>query len=191
MADIFLFVGTILVAFQIVGDIGYIATFFSMPFSIPVLFLMKKVGLSFQRLSRVKLKFQLDRPNNTHKHNIFIKIILWVLLILSVIVFAAATAVTLPIMIAYTLICRPLLGINKLMNYIYRKTVSPWDFIFLFFMQNNIDIMQKDLNIKTTQKRYSDRNLLNVRNEKEKDLPFVAFIGLLFIVAGFILQIIK
>jgi len=186
-----LFVGTILVAFQIVGDIGYIATFFSMPFSIPVLFLMKKVGLSFQRLSRVKLKFQLDRPNNTHKHNIFIKIILWVLLILSVIVFAAATAVTLPIMIAYTLICRPLLGINKLMNYIYRKTVSPWDFIFLFFMQNNIDIMQKDLNIKTTQKRYSDRNLLNVRNEKEKDLPFVAFIGLLFIVAGFILQIIK
>jgi len=189
LADIFLFVGTILVAFQIVGDIGYIATFFSMPFSIPVLILMKKVGLSFQRVSRIKVKFQLTRPKNTRKRNTFIQVILWVLLVLSVIVFAAATAVTLPIMIAYTLICRPLLGINKLMNYVYRKTVSPWDFIFLFFMQNNIDVMQKDLNIKTTQKIYSDMALLNIRNKNEKDLPFVAFIGLLFIVAGFILQL--
>jgi hypothetical protein len=188
LADIFLFVGTILVAFQIVGNIGYIATFLSMPFSLPLLPLMKKLGLSFKRSSRIKLKFQLDRP--TQKSNIFIQIIWWVLLIVSVILFGAASAITLPLMMAYALIFRNLLGINKLMNYIYRKTVSHWDFMFLFAMQNNVDIMHY-FNIKTTQKKYSDRALLNIRNKNEKDLPFVAFIGLLFIVAGFILQLLK
>ena len=61
----------------------------------------------------------------------------------------------------------------------------------MFIMQNNVDIMQKILNMKTTQKKYSDKDLIKIRDENEKDIPFVAFIGLLFIVAGFILQIMK
>ena len=191
MADTFLFVGTILVAFQIVGDIGYIAPLFSMPFSLPILPLLKRTGLSFKRTSRVKISFQIDRTIVKKREKSLSQVIWWILLILTAIVFAAVTVATMPITIAYTLIFRPLLGINTLMNFIYRKTMSSWDFMYLSFMQNYVDIMQKDFNIKTTQKKYSDKDLIKIRNKNEKDIPFVAFIGLLFIVAGFVLQIIQ
>ena len=130
LADTFLFVGTILVAFQIVSDIGYIATFFSMPFALPILPLMKKIGLSFKRVSRIKIKFQIDKPSEKIRSNRLSQVIWWILFILSVLVFSVVTIATQPIMIAYTLVCRPLLAINKLMNFIYRKTVSQWILCF-------------------------------------------------------------
>ena len=188
MAQTFLFVGAILVAFQYVGDIGYIATLFSMPFALPIQPLMKKLGLSYKRVSPVQLSFQIDQPTERKIRSKMIRVIWWVLFILSIIIFSIVTLATQPIMIAYLLICRPLLGINKLLNLIYEKTISQWDIIYLVNMQNRINFMQNVLKIKTTKKRYSDKDLLRIRKEKG-EIPFVAFIGLIFLVAGFILQL--
>jgi len=188
LAQTFLFVGAILVAFQYVGDIGYIATLFSMPFALPIQPLMKKLGLSYKRVSPVQLSFQIDQPTERKIRSKMIRVIWWVLFILSIIIFSIVTLATQPIMIAYLLICRPLLGINKLLNLIYEKTISQWDIIYLVNMQNRINFMQNVLKIKTTKKRYSDKDLLRIRKEKG-EIPFVAFIGLIFLVAGFILQL--
>lgn len=188
LAQTLLFVGAMLVAFQYVGYIGYIATLFSMPFALPIQPLMKKLGLSYKRVSPVQLSFQIDQPTERTIRNKMIQVIWWVLLILSIIIFSIVTIATQPIMITYVLICRPLLGINKLLNLIYEKTISQWDFMYLVIMQNNINIMQNVLKIKTTKKKYSDKDLLKIRKERG-ELPFVAFIGLIFIVAGFILQL--
>ncbi len=187
MEQTLLFVGTMLVAFQYVSDIGYIATLFSMPFALPIKPLMKKLGLSYKRVSPVKLSFQMDQPTERRMRNKIIQIIWWLLFILSVAIFATVTIATQPIMIAYLLIGRPLLGINKLLNLIYEKTISEWDIVYLVIMQNTINFMQSGLKIKTTKKKYSDKDLLKIRKEKG-ELPFLAFIGLICIVAGFILQ---
>jgi len=188
LAQTLLFVGTMLVAFQYVSDIGYIATLFSMPFALPLQPLMKKLGLSYKRVSPVQLGFQIEQPTKRTTRNRMIQIIWWILFILSIIVFSIVTIATQPIMIAYVLICRPLLGINKLLNLIYEKTISQWDFIYLVMMQNNIRIMQNVFKIKTTKKKYSDKDLLKIRKNKG-EIPFVAFIGLICIVAGFVLQL--
>lgn len=182
MAQILLFVGAMLVAFQYVGDIGYIATLFSMPFALPLQPLMKKVGLSYKRVSPIQLGFQIDQPTEGTTRNRLMTIIWWILFILSMIVFLAVTIATQPIMLAYVLICRPLLGINKLLNLVYEKTITPWNFLYLTIMQNYIN------KIKTTKKKYSDNELLKIR-KKKGEIPFLAFIGLLCIVAGFILQL--
>lgn len=181
MAQILLFVGAMLVAFQYVGDIGYVATLFSMPFALPLQPLMKKVGFSYKRVSPIQLGFQIDQPTERTTRNRMMTIILWILLILSTIVFVVVSIATQPIMIAYFLICRPLLGINKLLNRIYEKSIAPWNFLFLTIMQSYIN------KIRTTKKRYSDKELLKIR-KKKGEIPFLAFIGLLCIVAGFILQ---
>ena len=177
-----------LVAFQYVSDIGYIATLFSMPFALPIQPLMKKLGLSYKRVSPVQLGFQIDQPTEKTKRNKIVLLGWWILFIFSAVIFSAVTIATQPIIIEYVLICRPLLGINKLLNLIYEKTISQWDFIYLVMMQNNINIMQNVFKIKTTKKKYSDKDLLKIR-KKKSEIPFVAFIGLLCIVAGFILQL--
>jgi hypothetical protein len=69
LAETLLFVGTMLVAFQYVSDIGYIATLFSMPFALPIKPLMKKLGLSYKRVSPVQLGFQIDQPTERTKRN--------------------------------------------------------------------------------------------------------------------------
>lgn len=177
-----LFVGAMLVAFQYVGDIGYIATLFSMPFALPVQPLMKKLGLSYKRVTPIQLGFQLDQPAERTTRNRTMRIVWWTLFILSTIVLFAVTIATQPIMIAYILISRPLVGINKLLNRIYEKSIAPWNFLYLTIMQSYID------KIRMTKKKYSDKELLKIR-KKKGEIPFLAFIGLLCIIAGFILQI--
>jgi len=189
MAEIFLFIGTILVAFQIVGDIGYIATIFSMPFALPILPLMRKVGLKYTRPSPSQLGFEMVYGKDRNKLRFVSQFGWWTLLILVGAMFIIVTAATQPIMLAYMLICQPLLGINKLLNLIYKKTIEPWDFIYLVMMQKNINAMHA-LNIRTTKRNYSDKSLLKIRNKKG-EIPFVAFIGVLFIIVGFIFQLIK
>lgn len=184
MAQILLFVGAMLVAFQYVGDIGYIATLFSMPFALPLQPLMRKLGIRYERESRIQLSFKTDQSIEKTARSRISRIIWWILFALSTIVLVVVTIATQPIMLAYLLVCRPLLGINKLLNLIYKKTISQWDFVYL-------TIMQKLLS-KTgiSKKKYSDSELLRIR-EKKGEIPFLAFIGLLCIVAGFILQLVQ
>lgn len=183
-----LFLGTMLVAFEYLGDIGYIATFISMPFALPIQPLMKKLGLSYKRVSPVQLGLQIDKSTEKTVLNKMKQVVWWILLILSMSIFTIVTIVTQPIMLTYLLICRPLLGINKIMNYIYQRTISPWDFIYLVGMQNTINVMHDVFNIKTTKKKFSDTDLLKIR-KKKGEIPFVGFIGLICIIVGFILQI--
>ena len=56
--------------------------------------------------------------------------------------------------------------------------------------QQGIHILQNVLKVKTTKKTYSDKDLRKMRAEKG-ELPFLAFIGLLCIVTGFVLQLIN
>lgn len=182
LAQILLFVGAMLVAFQYVGDIGYIATLFSMPFALPLQPLMRKLGLGYKRVTPIQLGFQIDQPIQRITRNKMIRAVWWILFILSTIVLLAVTIATQPIMIAYLLISRPLMGINKLLNLIYEKTIAPWNFLYLTIMQSYIS------KIGMTKKKYSDRELLKIR-KKKGEIPFLAFVGLLCIVAGFILQI--
>lgn len=182
MAQILLFVGAMLVAFQYVGDIGYIATLFSMPFALPLQPLMRKLGLGYKRVTPIQLGFQIDQPTEKTTHSRLSATIWWILLVLSTIVLLAVTIATQPIMIAYLLVCRPLMGINKLLNLVYKKTIAPWNFLYLTIMQSYIS------KIGMTKKKYSDRKLLKIR-KKKGEIPFLAFVGLLCIVAGFILQI--
>lgn len=185
-----LFIGAMLVAFQYVGDIGYIATLFSMPFALPLKPLMNKLGISYKRESSLQLGFQIDQQKEKTKRQKWMQIIWWILFLLSVIIFFIVWIVTLPIMIIYLSICKPLIGINKLLNIIYKKAISPWDIIYLVAMQQNIHTLQNVFKVKTMKKTYSDKNLLKIRAEKG-ELPFLAFIGLLCIVTGFVLQLLN
>jgi hypothetical protein len=188
LPQIFLFVGTLLVAFQFVGDIGYVATLISMPFALPLPPLMRKLGINYKRMSPMQLGFQISEQTTGMTCNRLLRVIWWVLFILTAIIFSAVTLVTQPIMLAYLFIGRPLIGINKILNAIYQTSMNPWDIIYLTRMQQRIHIMQK-MGVKTTKKHYSDQQLLKIRRKKG-ELPFLAFFGLLCIAAGFILELI-
>ena len=188
MPQILLFVGTLLVAFQYVGNIGYAATLISMPFALPLSPLMRKLGIGYKRISPMQLGFRLDEQTDRQTRNRFVRAIWWILLFVSIIIFFIIWLATLPIMLAYLLVCRPLLGINKILNLIYQKAISPWDVIYLIGMHQHIHIMQK-MGIKTTKKHYSDKQLLKIR-KKQGEIPFLAFFGLLCIAAGFVLELI-
>lgn len=189
LAETLLFVGALLVAFQYVGDIGYAATLMAMPFALPLSPLMRKLGISYKRVSPMQLGFQISEETTGVTRNKPIRVIWWILFIFTAICFSAVTLVTQPIMLAYLFIGRPLLGINKILNAVYQTSMNPWDIIYLTSMQQGIHMMQK-MGIKTTKKHYSDKQLLKIR-EKKGELPFLAFFGLLCIVAGFILQLMK
>jgi hypothetical protein len=170
-----------LVAFQYVGDIGYIGTLFSMPFALPLQPLMRKLGINYRRVTPIQLHLQMDQPTESRW---MIRAIWWILFALSTIVFAVVSIATQPIMLAYLLISRPLMGINKLLNLAYEKSVAPWDFLFLTLVQGYISKMGM------TNKKYADRELLKIR-KKKGEIPFLALIGVLCIVAAFILHIVQ
>jgi len=181
VAETLLFVGTMLVAFQYVGDIGHIATLFSMPFALPLQPLMKKLGISYKRVTPIQLGLQTDQSTESRR---MVRVIWWILFVLSTIVFAVVSIATQPIMIAYLLISRPLMGINRLLNLAYEKSIAPWNFLFLTITQGYISRMRM------TKRKYSDKELLKIR-KKKGEIPFLAFIGVLCIVAAFILHIVQ
>lgn len=189
MPQILLFIGTMLVAYQYVGDIGYVVTLLSLPFSLPLSPLMKKLGISFKRFSYTQLGFEISENTIGVARNKCVRLIYWILFIITAILFSVVTLITQPIMWAYLIIGRPLLGINKMLNAVYQSSINPWDIIYLTQMQQHIHIMQK-MGIKTKKKHYSDKQLLKIREQKG-ELPFIAFFGLLCIIAGFILQLIQ
>ena len=177
-----------LVAFQYVSDIGYVATLFSMPFALPIKPLMNKLGLHIIKTSPVQLKFQIEPPKGRTKKFKVSQVILWLLLIIFAILFGLITLITQPIMLVYFVIGRPLLGINKLLNFLHEKFFTQWSDIYLVGVRNTVAFNKKYFKMQTTKEEYSDEELLEIR-KKKGELPFPAFIGLLLIIAGFILQL--
>ena len=89
LSQTLLFVGAMLVAFQYVSGIGYVATLFSMPFALPLKPLMKKLGISFKRESSVQLGFQIDQQKEKTKRQKWMQIIWLMLFLLSLVIFFA------------------------------------------------------------------------------------------------------
>ncbi len=185
MANVFLFIGAILVAYQYVGDIGYLATLLSAPFGLTIKPLMKRLGLDIKK-SNNQLSFQTRQLKV--KRPMIQQITLWFFLLFSIILFAFVTLITQPIMVAYWVIGIPLMNLNKLLNLVYEEFFSQWQDIYLVTLRNSLTIRKKYFGITTKKANYSDHELLDIR-KKKGELPFLGFLGLLFILAGFVLQV--
>ena len=83
-------------------------------------------------------------------------------------------------MLIYFFVGRPLLFINTLLNLLFEKSMTPWKDFYIFLVKETF----RKRGIKT---KLTGDELWEKRKEKGEK-PFIAFIGLLFIVAGFILQ---
>ncbi len=194
MAQIFLFIGTILIAFQIVSDIGYLASVSALPFAYPVSITMKKVGLRIWRASRTNIGYRIDNIPKRSVRDWFRFIMWWVIFIISFSILAVITLVTQPVMIVYIVVGRTLFAINRFLNYVYEYSFAPWEIIYLVMTQRSIDLMKiismKIFKRNFLKKRYSDKAIRRIR-KKKGELPFVAFIGLVFVIAGFVLQVVS
>jgi len=97
-------------------------------------------------------------------------------------------------MIVYIVVGRTLFAINRFLNYVYEYSFAPWEIIYLVMTQRSIDLMKiismKIFKRNFLKKRYSDKALRRIR-KKKGELPFVAFIGLVFVIAGFVLQVVS
>ena len=181
MEKTLLFIGAMLVAFQYVSDIGYVATLFSVPFILPLKPIMNKLGLYIEKSSPIKLSFKWNPPKGNSKKFIVTQVILWLIFIILVILSGVITLLTQPIMIVYFIIGRPLLGMNKLLNLLHEKFFTQCSNRYLAFSK-------KYFGTQTTKDQYSDEEWLEI-HKKKGELPFLAFIGLLFIITGFIIQL--
>ena len=191
MENTLLFIGAMLVAFQYVGDIGYASSLFALPFALPIMPLLRKVGLTFVWAIPLKGKWEITKPKTKCKLVKFyiVQVGWWILFILSGTLLVVATITLSPIMLVYYFVGRPLLAINTLLNQLFEKSMAPWKDLYIFFLKEYLRFWR----MKT---KLTDNELWEKRNEKwekrnEKgEKPFLAFIGLLFIVAGFVLQLI-
>ncbi|MDO8715619.1 MAG: hypothetical protein Q7J73_02255 [Dehalococcoidales bacterium] len=184
--------GTILLAFEFVGDIGYLGTLFSAPIGLSIRPLMKRLGLGFEKRNgtflNMKWWFLIGVFTGRTKKPLGQQIGLWFLFIIAIVIFSMVTIVTQPIMMAYFVIGRPLMAMNKLLNFVYEKLFLDMQDIYIVGVRDTIEIQKKYFGMKPKKERYSDRELLEIR-KKKGELPFLAYFGLLFILAGFILQI--
>lgn len=181
MEQTLLFIGAMLVAFQYVGDIGYTSTLFSMPFALPIRPIMRKIGLTFTMALPIKAEWNIRKPSQKRAKFYIVQIAWWILFILSTTLFIVVSIALSPIMFVYLFIGRPILSINKLLNLIMEKSMAPWKDVYIFFLRESLRIWR----IET---KHTDDELWAKRKQKGEK-PFIAFIGLLFIVAGFILQL--
>ena len=164
-AIILLYVGTILVAFQIVGNIGYISSLITLPLALPIKSLLNK---SMQE-QEGKWKFR-DFASRTGY---------FILFVISALVFLAVGTAMLPVMVVYFFIGQPLLAINTILNILYHKSLEPWKNEFL--SQFHLTLAFRKIETKLT-----DEEIW--RNTRERKIPFLALFGLVCITVGFILQ---
>ncbi len=181
MEQTLLFIGAMLVAFQYVGDIGYASSLFALPFTLPIRPLMTKIGLTVNFALPIKATWEIKTPSQKRVIFYITQVAWWILFILVVTIATIITAVLSPIMMVYFFIGRPLLLINKLLNSLYETSLTPWQDLYSLMMRLSLKRMKIN-------KEFTDKELWEMRKQKGEK-PFIAFIGLLFIVAGFILQL--
>ncbi|MFC2038982.1 hypothetical protein ACFLUG_04355 [Chloroflexota bacterium] len=184
MENTFLFIGAMLVSFQYVGKIGLASSLFALPFTLPIRPLLRKVGLTIVWAIPLKGKWEITKPTSKLKLVKFYiaQVCWWILFVLSLTLLTIVTIGLSPVMFVYYLIGRPLLLINALLNLLFEKSMTPWKDYYVSIYRKNLQLIGK----KT---KFTDNELWKQRKE-QGDKPFIAFIGLLFIVAGFILQLI-
>ena len=181
MEQTLLFIGAMLVAFQYVGDIGYASSLFALPFALPIKPLLKKVGLTIVWAIPLKAEWKIEKPPQKLVKFYIVQACWWILFVSSLILFSVITITLLPIMLIYYFVGRPLLFINTLLNLLFEKSMTQWKDLYIFLLKETFKIRR----IKT---KLTDDELWEKRKEKGEK-PFIAVIGLLFIEAGFILQL--
>ncbi len=162
LANALLYIGNMLIAFEIVGEIGYLQTLFNLLFA-------RMIPLALSKLMHPETKSN------------FIKVFFSFLLILAVITLIMGSLVFLPIMVAY-FIGRTLIWLNLILNKLLLWVIEPWKEIY--FVGVRSAIKGKPIKIKPT-----DRNLWKIAGEHK--VRFIALFGVIFLTAGFILQIIN
>ncbi len=167
-AIILLYVGTILVAFQIVGNIGYISSIITLPLALPIKPLLNK---SMQK-QKGKRKFR-DFASRTGY---------FILFVISAVVFLAVGTAMLPVMVVYVFIGQPLLAVNTILNIFYHKSLEPWK--EEFFLQLHLTLAFRKIETKITDEEIWKRT-------REKEVPFLALFGVVCVTVGFILQLIQ
>jgi hypothetical protein len=165
LADIFLFSGTILIAFEIVGDIGHLGSLITLQFS-------RRIKPLFYALMRKPTK----KSTKISSHSVlnYVGFFAVTFLVLMAFVF------TFPIQVCYFLIGRPLIWINAQLNKVYQKSLQPWKNEFIM----GVRITLAEVNYK---KKVSDKQIIDA--QKKKLIPFLALIGVVFLTVGFVLQI--
>jgi len=166
-ANILLYVGTILIAFQIVGNIGFVSTIISLPLAIPIPFFLKKFTQKYTGKRRAVI------AKKTGYFSLFL---------LTTLVFITVGVALSPIIILYTFVGRPLLFLNKALNIIYRKSVEPWKDFYLTMLRATL----KANNVK---KKLSNDDLWKITFQKE--VPFLALFGVVCVTIGFVFQLIS
>jgi hypothetical protein len=167
IANILLYVGTILVGFQIVGKIGYVSAILTLPFALPIKPLMEKYFQS-QKGKRKSTVFVVQSGY-------------FFLFIIVAFVFISIGILMLPIWIVYFFIGQPLLTINRILNKLYQKSMEPWKDIFF----SELYLMLAYRKVKT--KIREDEVW---KKTKQNEIPFLALFGLVSLTVGFILQLI-
>jgi hypothetical protein len=196
LSEIFLFIGTILVAFEVVKDIGFDQSLFALPLAYPVNVAMKRIGVVIKRDTYWSLKYERQKVTKQSVSD-RVKYILWIICF-----FVSAICLT-----AFVIVCTPLmmvLGIgrildtvNQLLNIAYKWSFQPWEDIYFVATNITLKYMNKATKLKllgwlfkkTVIQERATNSELKQALKKKGNLPFVAFIGLLLITAGFVLQL--
>jgi hypothetical protein len=164
-ANALLYIGAVLIAFQIVGKIGYISTIVVLPFALPIKPLLNK----FTQQQKEKRKF----TGLAFRTGYFI-----LFLIVALMLIAVSVALS-PVMLVYLFIGRPLLALNTGLNILYRKSLEPWRDMY-------ISGVRSLLNIRKVKRKVTDEYLWQI--PKQKEVPFLALFGVVCLTVGFILQ---
>jgi hypothetical protein len=165
IANVLLYIGAILIAFQIIGDIGYISTIVVLPFALPIKPLLSK----FTQQHKEKRK-STDLAFRTGYFILF--------LIVALMLIAVSIALS-PVMLVYLFIGRPLLALNTGLNILYRKSLEPWRDMYFSGVRSL-------LNVRRVKRKVTDEYLWQIT--KQKEVPFLALFGVVCLTVGFILQ---
>jgi len=164
-ANVLLYVGTILIAFQIVGKMGYLQTIVNLAFARAIVPMRDK----FMLTSKAKNKFRVT-PG-------FV-----VLFILSMTPLIIGTVAFSPFLLIELFIGRPLMLLNRALNVLLLKLMEPWKDIYFTGVR-------AALKGRRTKTKPTDRNLWGIAQKNE--VPFLALFGVVCLTAGFVLQLVQ
>ncbi|MFC1942822.1 hypothetical protein ACFLWU_06390 [Chloroflexota bacterium] len=167
-AIILLYIGTILIGAEYVGNMGYISTIVVLPLSRGIKRLFERLMSPTKESNKLKAGFEI--------FSLTLLFLLWVLIIL------IAALVLSPFLIIQFIIGMPLLRLNNWLNKL--KLISMEDWKDTYYQGVRAKIKGKQTNIKPT-----DENLWRVAEQSR--VPFLALFGVVCVTIGFIFQLLK
>jgi polyferredoxin len=160
-SDILVYSGTILIAFQIVGEMSYLQTL---------------IGLLFAK----PLPSVINRITNRNSESTLKNAVLIFLLIILAVVLIIVTIIILPFLLVGIFVGRPLVWINALLNELMLWLMEPWKGLYFAGVREAVKGQRKKL-------KPTDRKLWQIA--KDHKVPFLALTGIVLLTIGFIFQL--